>query len=289
MHALADAQRQAKVARAQAERGVMQARHVADEAMERELDVEGLTREFPRAPGSLLANKAAPPPKRPASDWNAQVDSASGKTYYWNSKTGKTTWKAPADVGPAPADEAEDDDSADSADSDDSLGASDFVDDRDENGSLGASESASGSAVSASGNAYDSDEDEHTRERSSMERAVEAGSIAATAIEHDRNGQVTEAVACYRRAAALLRQAAPDSQQGDHFKAKAEEYLLRVEQLHAPDLGDAEQLPAAAAKPVKLSRKAVTRALKQLSEDPHEATVEVRAPHNMDYPPKIWP
>jgi hypothetical protein len=206
MHALADAQRQAQVSRAEAEKGVMAAQTAAV------------------ASSPALRISGTRPASRPASsaavEWVAQIDPGTGKTYYWNTRTKTTTWKKPDDY----PEESPDDSTDDSAESDSSF------DDSDDSDGLGASEDI-GRDLPDLDDDDDGDSDDGPDQNAvqqSLQKAMEAGSIAEMAIRHDGNGELVEAVACYKKAGSLLEEAADYSPQSDHFRAKAAEYLSLV-------------------------------------------------------------
>eukprot|EP01044_Picomonas_judraskeda_P000848 COSAG03_NODE_42_length_17101_cov_8.739031_1_plen_1207_part_00 len=249
MHALADAQRQAQVSRAEAEKGVMAAQTAAV------------------ASSPALRISGTRPASRPASsaavEWVAQIDPGTGKTYYWNTRTKTTTWKKPDDY----PEESPDDSTDDSAESDSSF------DDSDDSDGLGASEDI-GRDLPDLDDDDDGDSDDGPDQNAvqqSLQKAMEAGSIAEMAIRHDGNGELVEAVACYKKAGSLLEEAADYSPQSDHFRAKAAEYLSR-----ARVLSTSEKYAVAERKtqPVKLSKKAITQAVSQMEADPMAASVE---------------
>ena len=256
MHALADAQRQAAEARTKAEQGVVNARFEADDA------TASRTLELDR------------PARGGGVEWVAQMDPGSGKTYYWNTRTKKTTWKKPDEFMEGGEEDTEDEEEEGAGEwvteeevdesSADSYGDSDESDD-----GLGASEDLRGLPAGGqddSEGGFDQQDEHH-----SLEKAMEAGSIAEMAIRHDGNGEVVEAVACYKRASNLLLEAAEGSQQSDHFRAKASEYSSRAKVLSGSERYEAEERRK---QPVKLSKRAVTKAVNQMEADPMAASVD---------------
>ena len=254
MHALADAQRQAAVSRAEAEKGVMAAQSAAADAVPLRM-----------------------PADRPAStsstvEWVAQIDPGSGKTYYWNTRTKKTTWKQPDDFLEDGAADDSGGESTDQAESDSSY------DDSDDSDGLGASEDLGRELGDDDDVDSDDDDDDFSdgpgdrnKVQQSLEKAMEAGSIAEMAIRHDGNGELVEAVSCYKRAGNLLEEAAEFSQQSDHFRAKASEYLSRARVLSASEKFEAAERKS---KPVKLSKKAINQAVSHMEADPMTSSVE---------------
>lgn len=250
MHALADAQRQAAVARGEAEKGVMQS--AAD-----------TTADCPMG----RAERAAP--RASTVEWVAQMDEGSGKTYYWNTRTKTTTWKRPDDF--EEAGETEDSSDVGPGGGGDDSSETSFDDTDSDSDGLGASEDLGPRELPSSDDDDDIDTGDKNAVQQSLEKAMEAGGIAEMGIGHDGNGELVEAVACYKKAGSLLMEAAEYSQQSDHFRAKASEYLSR-----AKVLANSEKYEAAERKkkPVKLSKKAITSAVKQMESDPMSASVD---------------
>ena len=77
-----------------------------------------------------------------------------------------------------------------------------------------------------------------------------------------KSGELVEAVTCYKKAGGLLEEAAEHSQQSDHFRAKAAEYLSRARVLSSSEKYAAAERKG---KPVKLSKKAITQAGSQIN------------------------
>jgi tetratricopeptide (TPR) repeat protein len=203
-------------------------------------------------------------------EWVMQLDKATGKHYYWNTRTHTTSWKRPVDGAESAHSEEESEEEEEESEEEESEKQSESETDDEEEDSddgLGASEDIMMKGGAAGSDAQSTNNDAMQR---SLQQAVEAGSIAEMAIEHDSKGEIKDAIACYNKAGNLLLQAATGSQQSEHFTTKANEYLSRAKVLQTAD----ELAAKEEKKPIRLSKKSVAKAVEQLTSNPLGASVD---------------